>query len=417
MSDTRRRVRLCHLGMYVIALVANLVPPLFIPLRTTYGFDFEQLGRLALFNFLTQLGCIVLGGPLVDRLGARPFAVLGNLFAFAGLWLFAFAERLFPAAPYTGLVLGTIVFSIGAAMLELVLSPIINAVPSERKAANMSLLHAFYAIGQIATVLLTSLAIRFLAPWRVAVMCWSLLPLATAAGFLTIRIPPLVLEEHRQRVRGLLGKQLYLAIMAGMFLAGATEMAVAQWVSAYAEKGLGLPKLVGDLGGCCLFGAMLGAGRIWMGLRPSLTSLERVLPLSCGIAIAAYLVAGVAPWSWLALAACAVAGLGVSLLWPGMLSLAARHFPRGGASMFAMLSAAGTLGCALAPWLVGVVAESVRTSARVPGLLARAGLAIGLEAFGLRVGLVAAVGFPLLMLGVVRWINRQPAESSVRRRG
>ena len=407
MSDTRRRVRLCHLGMFVIALVANLAPPLFIPLRTAFGLDFEQLGRLTLINFITQLGCILVGGSLVDRFGTRPFAVLGNGFAFAGLWLLAFADRIFPATPYVGLALGTFVFSIGGAMLELVLSPIVNAVPSERKAADMSLLHAFYALGQIATVLLTSLAIWFHASWWVAVMCWSLLPLATAAGFLSIRIPPLVAEAQRQRVRGLLRNPIYLALLGGIFLAGATEMAVSQWISAYAEKGLGLPKLMGDLGGCCLFGAMLGAGRIWMGLRVSLTSLERVLPASCGIAIAAYVVAGAAPWPWLALAACAIAGLGVSLLWPGMLSLAARHFPRGGASMFAALSAAGTLGCALAPWLLGLVADGIRTSAAMPGVLARVGLHIGPEAFGLRMGLLAAAACPVALLALLRWINRQ----------
>ena len=408
MSDTRRRIRLCHLGMFVIALVANLAPPLFIPLRTAFGLDFEQLGRLALFNFITQLGCILIGGPLVDRFGARPFAVCGNLCTVGGLWLFASAHHFFPTTPYLGLVLGTVAFSIGGGMLELVLSPIVNAVPSERKAADMSLLHAFYAIGQIATVLLTSLAIWFQASWRVAVMCWSLLPLATAVGFLSIRIPPLVAEAQRQRMRELLRKPIYLAFMAGLFLAGATEMAVSQWISAYAEKGLGLPKLAGDFGGCCLFGAMLGAGRIWMGLRSSLTSLERALPVSCCIAIAAYVVAGAAPWSWLALTACVVAGLGVSLLWPGMLSLAARHFPRGGASMFAALSATGTLGCALAPWLVGLVADGIRTSSATPDFLARAGLALGPEPFGLRVGLLAAVVCPVAMLALVRWINRQP---------
>jgi fucose permease len=408
MSDTRQRVRLCHLGMFVIALVANLGPPLFIPLRTEFGFGFEQLGRLALINFTTQLGCIAVGGPLVDRLGPRPFAILGNVFAFTGLWLFAFAPQLVPAAPYTGLALATGVYSIGAAMLELVLSPIVNAVPSSRKAADMSLLHAFYAIGQIATVLLTSVAIWLHAPWRVAVMCWSLLPLLTAAGFLAIRIPPLVPEEQRQRVRTLFREPLYLVIMAGMFLAGATEMAVSQWVSAYAEKGLGLPKLVGDLGGCCLFGAMLGAGRLWMGMRAAQTQLERVLPLCSGIAIAAYLVAALAPWAWLALAASATAGLGVSLLWPGMLSVAARHFPRGGASMFALLSAAGTLGCALAPWLVGAAADAVRLSAAAPQFLARTGLALGVEPLGLRVALLAAVVFPLLMLAVLRRLPRQP---------
>ena len=405
MSDTRRRVRLCHLGMLVIALVANLAPPLFIPLRTTFGLDFEQLGRLALLNFITQLGCILAGGPLVDRLGTRPFTLLGNLFAFGGLWLFAGADHVFPARPYAGLALGTFVFSMGAAMLELVLSPSINAVPSERKAADMSLLHAFYAIGQILTVLLTSVALWFGVSWRVAVMFWSLLPLLTAAGFLTVRIPPLVADGAHQRVRGLLFKPVYLAMIAGMFLAGATEMGVSQWVSAYAEKGLGLPKLAGDLGGCCLFGAMLGVGRIWMGLRTAQTSLDRVLPISCGIAMAAYIVAGIAPWSWLALAACAMAGLGVSLLWPGMLSLAARSFPRGGASMFAVLAAAGTFGCALAPWLVGLVAEAISASATTPGLLARVGLTIAPEPFGLRMGLLVAVVCPVALLLLLRWLG------------
>ena len=169
MSDTRGRIRLCYLGMLVIALVANLAPPLFISLRTSFGLDFEQLGRLALLNFITQLAGILVGGPLVDRLGVRPFAVLGNLCSFVGLWLFAFADRLFPVAPYAGLELGTCVIAVGAAMLELVLSPIVNAVPGDRKAADMSLLHAFYALGQILTVLLTSLAIWWHAPWRVVV--------------------------------------------------------------------------------------------------------------------------------------------------------------------------------------------------------------------------------------------------------
>ncbi len=408
MNDARRPIRFCYLGMLVIALVANLMPLLFIPLRTAFGFSFEQLGRLTLINFCMQLVCILLGGPLVDRFGARRFAVLGNAFAVVGLWLFAGADRLlFPGNPYAGMALGAFVFSIGAALLELVLSPIVNAIPSERKAADMSLLHGFYAVGQIVTVLLTSLAIWLHAPWRVAVLCWSLLPLITAAGFLRTRIPPLVTSGPRQRVRGLLRNRIYLALLAGIFLAGAIEMAVSQWISAFAEKGLGLPKLLGDLGGCCLFGAMLGAGRIWMGLRPS-TSLARALPTCCSIALASYFVAGAAPWPWVSLAACAVAGLGVSLLWPGMLSLAARHFPRGGASMFAALSAAGTLGCAVAPWLLGVLADAIRTNAATPGVLIRIGLHMEPEPFGLRAGLLAATLFPVALLALLRWINRQP---------
>lgn len=390
--------------MLVTALVANLAPPLFIPLRTAFGLNFEQMGRLALLNFFTQLICIVAGGSLVDRFGARPFALAGNGAVLIGLWIFACAGQLFSANPYAGLVLGMLFFSMGAALLELVLSPIVNAVPSERKTADMSLLHAYYALGQILTVLLTSLAIWLGASWRAAVMCWSLLPFLTALGFLSVTIPPLVTRGKRLRVRRLLCNPVFLALVGCMFLAGATEMGVSQWVSAYAEKGLGFPKLAGDLAGCCLFGVMLGAGRIWMGVRQQ-TRLERVLPISCGIAIAAYLVAGMAPWSWLALLACAVAGLGVSLLWPGLLSLTARRFPRGGASMFAVLAAAGTLGCALAPWLVGVVAEAICTNAATPGVLVRVGLKIAPEPFGLRMGLLMAAICPIALLSLLRWIE------------
>jgi fucose permease len=409
MRDFRRTTRLCYFAMLVQALVVNLTPPLFIPLRTVFGFSFEQLGRLALLNFTTQVVVELVGGPLVDRFGARVFALLSQLLVFTGLWLFAWSDHLFATA-YTGMMVATLVFSAGGGMTELLLTPIINALPSERKAADMNMLHSFYATGQFTTVLLTSLAVVVLgAPWRLVVMVWSLMPLFAFIGFSRTFLPNLMQEERRQRLRELVRLPLFHAMLVGIFLAGATEVAVAQWISAFAEKGLGLPKLLGDIGGCCLFAVMLGAGRVWMGLRTTAIDMRRVLTVSCGIAIGAYLVASLAPWPWLSLAACVMSGLGVSLLWPGITVLAARHFPRGGASMFALLAAAGALGCAVAPWLVGMAADAIAVYPATPALLAHIGLTIRPEPFGLRAGLLMAVVFPVLMLAVIRWIMRHPA--------
>jgi len=409
MSSIRRTVRICYLGMLAVALVSNLAPPLFIPLRTAFGLSFEQLGRFILLNCVTQAGCILICGPLVDRLSVRPFVLLANALVFSGVCLFACADRLFPAHPYTGLLLGTVIYGMGGGILDLLLSPIVSAVPSDRKASDMNLLHAFYAIGQILTVALTSLALWLGMGWRIVVLGWSLLPLLAGLGFVTASIPELARGDHRQRLRDIIGNRMFFIAMAAIFLSGASEMAVAQWVSAYAEKGLGLPKLLGDLCGLCLFAAMLGVGRLLIGFHAGHVRLDRVLPRACLLTIAAYGVACLSPWAWLSLVACAVSGLGISPLWPSVLAITAQHFPRGGVSMFAILSACGALGCAGAPWAVGLIADAVTAYSRLPGLLAQAHLTVAPESVALRVGMLAAIVCPVLMLFVIRRMLRRPS--------
>ena len=408
-DNARFTVRCCYGGMVVLALVINLAPPLFIPLREQLGLTYEQLGRLILINFATQVAFDLLCGPLVDRWGAKRFALGANLFVVAGLTLFAAAPMLFGDA-YTGLILGTIIFSMGGGVLELTLSPIVNSVPSERKAADMSLLHSFYAIGQVIVVLLTATALLVLGThrWQWIVLAWTVLPALTAVGFSRTCIPIFVEEHRRQRLRDLLRKRAFVLAVLAISLAGATEIVISQWVSAYADRGLRLPKIVGDLGGMCLFAVALGSGRLWFGLYGDKVSLWRVMMGGCWFAIGVYLVASLAPWPWVSLGACVLGGLAAFSLWPGMLSVAAERFPRAGASMFAMLSAAGDLGCAVIPWLVGVAADRVEAASLHAGGIYGS---MSSEEIGLRAGLLIGILCPIGMLTILYWLRKHPAEA------
>lgn len=409
MSDYRATIRCCYLGMFVQAIVINLAPVLFIPFKEQLGLSFEQIGRLILINFVTQVAFDLIAGATVTRIGVRRIVVAAHVLVTLGLLLFAWLPSGL-SSPYAGLVLGTVVFSIGGGVLELMLSPIINAVPSDRKAADMSLLHSFYAWGQMTVILLTALAVFALphAPWRWIATGWALVPALGAWGFSRAPMPPFVEEAQRHRLRDLIRIPAFLGAVVGLGLAGASEIAISQWISAFADKALHFPKLLGDLGGVCLFAAALGVGRSWFGLVGHKVSLYRHMIGGSLLAVALYVTASLAPWPWVSLAACVFSGLAVSLFWPGLLSVAAARFPQAGASMFALLSASGDLGAAVAPWVVGVCAD------RASGWSAGNAMGWTPEAYGLRLGLLAAVLFPLalaFLLPVLRAESRRASAS------
>ncbi len=410
-GDYRLTIRCCYLGMFVQAIVINMTPVLFIPFREQLGLTFEQLGRLILANFVTQVAVDLAAASVVSRIGARRLVVGGHVAVALGLCLFAWLPARLPS-PYAGLMIGTVVFSVGGGVLELMLSPIINAVPSDRKAADMSLLHSFYAWGQTAVILLTALAVFLLpaTPWRWIAPCWAVIPVLGAWGFSRAPMPPFVEESRRQRLRDLVRIPAFLGLVMGLGLAGASEIAIAQWISAFAEKALHYPKLLGDLGGVCLFAATLGVGRLWFGLYGHKRCVYRHMIVGAGLAVLFYGMASLSPWPWMSLAGCVFSGLAVSLLWPGLLSAAAGRFPWAGASMFAMLSASGDMGCALAPWLVGWSAD------RVTGWWGGNALGWEGEALGLRMGLLVAMLFPLMLLALLPMLRRENARAVSRAR-
>jgi fucose permease len=409
MSPYRLTIRCCYLGMFVQAIVINLAPLLFIPFKEQLGLTFEQIGRLILINFVTQVAFDLIAGATASRVGVRRIVVVAHILVTIGLWLFAWLPSWLPS-PYAGLVIGTVVFSIGGGVLELLLSPIINAVPSERKAADMSLLHSFYAWGQMTVILVTALALSRLphAPWRWIATFWSVIPALNAWNFSRAPMPPFVEESQRHRLRDLVRIPAFLGAVVGLGLAGASEIAISQWISAFADKALRLPKLLGDLGGVCLFAAALGIGRLWFGIYGHKVSIYKHMIGGAVLATALYAIASLSPWPWVSLAACVLSGLAVSLFWPGLLSVAAARFPQAGASMFALLSASGDLGAGLAPWVVGVCAD------RASGWTSGHSMGWTPEAFGLRMGLLAAVVFPLALVFLLPVLRAESRRAAVR---
>ena len=350
-----------------------------------FNLSFEQVGRLVLINFFTQIIADLGFSKAVDKYGVRPFITLGHALVFIGFVFFGFSQRLFPNNPYIGLMLATVVFSCGGGLLELLLSAIIQSIPSDAKAAAMSLLHSFYAWGFIGVVVLTSLMLEIFGAhnWHWLFMIWSIVPLYNFFNFLRVPLAPQVPDEHRTSTKILASTPFFLFVVLGIVLGGAAEVSMSQWTSAFAETTLGLPKRLGDLLGLCLFAALLGIGRLLYGVYGKRIDVWHVMLWGSLFATLCYLVAALSPIPVISLIACALCGLGVALLWPGSVTIAAHRFPLAGASMFAILAAGGDTGAAVGPWLLGLVAD-----------LTPANFVLA----PLRVGMLVGMIFPLLMM-------------------
>lgn len=343
-----------------------------------------MLGRLVLLNFATQLLTDLVAVKIVDRAGYRVPLVVAHVASVAGLAMLSVLPSV-TSTPYLGLALAIVTYAIGGGILEVLVSPLVDALPSptERKAAAMSLLHSFYCWGQVAVVVGTTLLLARIgeSAWQILPVVWAMVPLANLMMFLRVPLPPMVPEEHRTALGTLVGARGFVAALLLMVCAGATELTMSQWSSLFAERGLGMTKVWGDLAGPCLFAVLMGLGRFAYGLWGERVPLAPVMTASGALAIACYLVAAMARSPALALVACATCGLAVSLLWPGTFSLTARRFPLGGGAMFAVLAMCGDLGAAVGPWLAGIVAD--------------------LSAARLRAGLLAGTIFPLAIVGTM----------------
>ena len=350
--------RACCTGFITQAAVVNLTPILFIPLRAQFGFTFTQLGLLVTANFLTQLLVTLICCVTVDRIGFRFFAVMGHAFAMVGFLLFGLVPFL-PVPTYPGLVIATIVFSVGGGCFEVILNPIVNALPTKEKSAAMSLLHAFYCWGQVGVVSLTTLFLLLFGyeAWPFAMFIWLFLPLINGLIFLHCPIIPPVEAKRRSPVLSVIRNPIFFFLVLLIIFSGASELTISQWTSAFAEEILEVPKIIGDMLGVCLFAVMMGIARTADGIKGKSIHLWKLMLGGGILTVVCYLVAAVATSPVISLAALALCGLGVSLLWPGTISLSVKAFPLAGTWMMALLAAGGSSGAAMGPALAGVLAD------------------------------------------------------------
>jgi fucose permease len=388
--------RACYAGYITQAIVNNLAPLLFIVFQTRYAVPYEQLGRLILLNFTTQLLTDLVAVTLVDRTGYRLPLVLAHGCCVVGLVLLAVLPSAL-SSPYLGLSLAIVVYAIGGGLLEVVVSPVVDALPSPPagKAAAMSLLHSFYCWGQVAVVLGTTLLLKQMGQtaWQALPLVWAVVPLANCAVFLRVPLPPTVPDTHRTGLGRLCTTPAFAAVLVMMGCAGAAELTMSQWASLFAEQGVGVPKVWGDVAGPCLFAVLMGLGRCLYGLWGATMPLVPAMVGGGTLATICYLTAALASAPVLSLFGCALCGLAVSLLWPGTFSLAATRFPCGGAAMFGLLAVGGDTGAAVGPWLAGAVAGA--TTGPQSALSAFATLLPDVGNAGLRAGLLIGTTFPL----------------------
>ena len=367
-----------YLGYITQAIMNNLTPLLFLIFRDSFGVPLEKITLLITFNFFVQLFVDFLAAKFADRIGYRKCIVSAHIFSAAGLVGLAVFPYLFSDA-FAGLAAAVILYAVGGGLIEVLISPIVEACPTPNKAAAMSLLHSFYCWGTVLVILLSTLSLTLFgkASWRLLACLWAVVPAANALLFARVPIATLTPTHEGMALRELFSMKLFWLFVALMVTAGACEQAMSQWASAFAESGLGVSKAAGDLAGPCLFAALMGLARVFYA---KYSERVRLLPFMIGsgaLCIGSYLLAALAPVPLLSLAGCALCGLSVGILWPGVFSIAAAQCPRGGTALFALLALAGDLGCAGGPTAVGLVA--------------------GVHGDDLKAGLLAAAAFPAVL--------------------
>lgn len=375
-----------YIGYIVQAISINFAPLLFLTFQREYGITLEMVTLLVSINFVIQFLIDGLSTVFIDKIGFRAAAVAAHLMAAFGLSALAWLPAAMAPNSYAGLVIATIFYAIGGGLTEVVISPIVEAAPTERKASAMSLLHSFYSWGQ-ALVVIGSVVFFKLAGienWRILAVIWSLIPLFNALYFMLVPIYELGGDEKPAGIRKLFGMRYFWIMLILMFGSGAAEQAISQWASAFAEASLGVSKAVGDIAGPCAFAILMGSSRVFYAKLGAKIKLSRFMAVSAVICLIGYVMAALSPVPAVGLLSCAVCGLAVGIMWPGTYNLAAGGIRNGGAGMFAILALAGDAGCTLGPTAVGVVS--------------------GIFGDDIKKGLLAATVFPMaIIIGLIMY--------------
>lgn len=374
----------CFVGYIVQAIVNNFVPLLFLTFESSYGIPLSQITMLITFNFGIQLLVDLLSAKFVDKIGYRVSIVMAHIFAALGLAGLVVLPDLLPNA-FAGLLIAVVVYAIGGGLIEVLISPIMESCPSENKEKAMSLLHSFYCWGHVGVVLLSTLFFWFfgIADWKILALLWVIIPVCNGILFCKVPIAPLIEEgETGMSLRELCKNRIFWILMLMMMCAGASEQAVSQWASTFAEQGLGVSKTIGDLAGPMSFAILMGSARAFYGKFGDRIDLDKFMQASSLLCIVSYLCISLSPSPLFSLIGCSLCGLSVGIMWPGTFSKASAALRNGGTAMFALLALAGDVGCSGGPTLVGFVTD--------------------LASDDLKKGILAGIIFPILLIvGIV----------------
>lgn len=369
----------CYLGFVTQAITANFTPLLFLTFKNTYGIGFEKIALIPMVFYFTQLLIDFAAAKFVDKIGYRVCVVSSQVLSAAGLVLMAVLPELFPV-PFAGILIAVVLYAIGSGLVEVLISPIVEACPFENKGGMMSLLHSFYCWGAVAVILGSTLffTVFGIENWKILTVLWAIIPFWNAFNFMFCPIERLIEDEKRMRTGQLLKLPLFWLLILLMICAGASEASMAQWASAFTESAMGVSKTVGDLAGPCLFAVFMGISRILYGKLSEKLDLTKTMLACGGLCVLCYLTASLSAMPIIGLAGCALCGVSVGIMWPGTISISSQKCPRGGTAMFAFLALAGDLGATVSPSLVGSISN--------------------MAGGNLKAGLFAATAFPLLLI-------------------
>ena len=379
MPNYRKTKTACYLGFVTQAIAANFAPLLFLKFHNDYNISLGNIALISTCFFFTQLLVDLFCAKFVDKIGYRICIVASEVCSAAGLIGLAFLPDILPN-PFAGILCSVIVYAIGSGLIEVLGSPIVEACPFDNKEATMSLLHSFYCWGAVGTILISTLFFLLFGmdSWKWLAVLWALIPTYNIYNFATCPIEHLVEEGNGMSIRELFQKPLFWISVCLMICSGASELAMAQWASAYAEAALGLSKAIGDLTGPCMFAVTMGISRVIFGKYGDRIDLMKFMTGSGILCVVCYLLTSLSSNPLIGLIGCIVCGFSVGIMWPGTISISSKKFPLGGTAMFALLAMAGDLGGSIGPGIVGYITQEAGDNIRV----------------GMSVGLV----FPVILL-------------------
>jgi fucose permease len=378
-KNYKKTLTACYLGFVTQAISANFTPLLFLTFISTYGITLEKIAMIPLVFYLTQLLIDLAATKFADKIGYRTCVVASQVLSAAGLALMSILPEVL-SKPFIGILISVVLYAVGSGLIEVLVSPIVEACPFENKEGTMSLLHSFYCWGAMGVILgSTFFFIMFgVENWKILTFIWALIPLYNTFNFVNCPIERLVEDGKSMGIRKLLKMPIFWLLILLMICSGASEASMAQWASAFTESAVGVSKTVGDLAGPCLFALLMGIARVLYGKFSEKLDLTKVM-LICGMMCAGcYLLASLSALPILGLAGCALCGMTVGIMWPGSISISSQKCPKGGTAMFAFLALAGDLGATVSPAMVGTISE--------------------MAGGNLKTGLLAATIFPMILV-------------------